>query len=176
MVDNASDDLEDRNEDDQDSSQLLSAQSSSVDPQLQMQVALEHDLNQILAEPATLDDDKLQKLLEKQRVKTTTTDQQKAPYWRDYGRSLRLLAGQGVPAIKFNYSNDRSRPVLLKCSEDGQTLIYSDPAEKRNLISRALGIGVKKRALSDYTGIIYGGATSTFERQKAALMSKLEEQ
>ena len=65
---------------------------------------------------------------------------------------------------------------MLKCTPDGQTLIYSDPDDRRNIISKALGIGLKKRALVDFKGIIYGGATSTFERHKAALMSKLEDQ
>ena len=84
------------------------------------------------------------------------------------------MAGDGIPAIKFNYSNDRTKPVVLKCSLDGQTLIYSDPDDKRNIISRALGIGVKKHALTEYKGILFGGSSSAFERHKDALMYKME--
>ena len=98
------------------------------------------------------------------------------PFWRDYTQCLKKLAGQGIPATKFNYSNDRSRHVILRCSPDGQTLIFSDLADRKNLIYKALGLRVKKRSLSDFTGVIYGGATSTFERYKVALMTKLEKQ
>ena len=54
-------------------------------------------------------------------------------------------------------------------------LLYSDPDSKRNLIEKALGLGLKKRIISDFRGIIFGGSTSTFTRHKAALMAKLED-
>lgn len=133
--------------------------------------ALESEVQTILTSPS-LDEGKLNKLSAKQDL--TKLRNSPLPYWRDYAQSLQVLR-VGIPAVKFNYSNDKSKQVLLQCSADGKTLMYSDPNAKRSVFKKAFGIGMKKRALSDYQGLVFGGATSTFARHKEALLKKLED-
>ena len=45
------------------------------------------------------------------------------PVWMDYDKSCEILQ-QGIPAIKYNFSNDGHRKVILKLNEARTHLIY----------------------------------------------------
>jgi hypothetical protein len=41
----------------------------------------------------------------------------KVPVWRDYDQCCNILQ-EGVPAIKFNFSNNITKQVVLRLSQD----------------------------------------------------------
>ena len=75
---------------------------------------------------------------------------------------------RGIPAVKLNFSNCKTKNVTIRLVDRRQALEYfTDEPEQGNLCSMMFGAGTRRRIpLSDFHGIIYGGSTATFDYHK----------
>ena len=64
---------------------------------------------------------------------------------------------QGIPAVKYNYSNDHYRRVVIRLSHKRSKITYETPeASQRTLLSKLKGNSTSIN-LDEFIGIIYGG-------------------
>ena len=74
---------------------------------------------------------------------------------------------EGIPAVKFNFSNDQVREVMIYLADDGQSFEYTTDS----LITRR-----RKCKFGLFNGLLYGGQTMSFSRHKKRLIKLLKNQ
>ena len=73
----------------------------------------------------------------------------------DFDQSIKVLE-QGISATKYNYSNRKSREILIKISKDHSGLQY----RTKNPIMFEIWKDIK---FTDLNGLLYGGVSMTFK-------------
>ena len=68
---------------------------------------------------------------------------------------------RGINGQKVNFSNSEIKNVIIKLSADGKFLMWQKREGDRSIIDKVMGYS--KIELSQVVGIVYGGATTTFE-------------
>ena len=89
----------------------------------------------------------------------------------DYDKSCEILQ-QGIPAIKYNFSNDGHRKVILKLNEARTHLIYESEQPKSGCLNKLSGVNKRSIPLSAFVNMVYGGQTSTFRRHTKIWVEK----
>ena len=82
------------------------------------------------------------------------------PDWLDIEKCVQLLT-QGIKAVKYNYSNNKTKEVIIKCSTDLNSMTYESTEKSTGIMAR-LGYGTRSIPFKTFHDIIYGGTTSTF--------------
>lgn len=87
---------------------------------------------------------------------------------QQFEQSCRVLE-HGIPAIKFNFSNSRSKTVMIKLTGNRRVLEYTNLQPSKSLASKVFG-QTRRAPMEQFFEVIYGGSTSCFDSHKSTLM------
>ena len=89
-----------------------------------------------------------------------------------YEQHCKILT-RGIPALKYNFSNDKIKSVIIHLSADRKSFEYSAHSSHRGFYDKLIG-RTKVRSFKDFTGLLYGGQTMSFGRHKKSLVKLLK--
>ena len=93
------------------------------------------------------------------------------PAYNNLERCREILRG-GIHARKLNFSNSREQDVIIKLSNDGQSLTITK--QKPGFWHKISGASVRKISFSRVKSIVYGANTSTFMQHKFRMLMSNE--
>ena len=109
-----------------------------------------------------LDEDQINFIQERRLI--NSFDTATIPLWKNFQRCKSLLEA-GIPAIKYNYSNDKSRAIILRLTHDGSQLSYESSLAPSGLLDR-LKRRTKSVKLDNFISLVYGGQSATFKQHR----------
>ena len=90
------------------------------------------------------------------------------PYYTNYERCCRVLEN-GIPAIKFNFTNEKIKHVTIRLVKNRTALEYVTEEPATSFCAKVF-CQKSKVPMSTFSGLIYGGSTMSFGRHKKRLM------
>ena len=85
--------------------------------------------------------------------------------WKSHEKCIQVLK-QGIPVIKYNYHNMKTRKVMLTLTHDNTRLTYTNQDAGSGLLC---GLNKNKSAsfpLKNFMGLVYGAQSATFIKHR----------
>ena len=86
----------------------------------------------------------------------------------DFEKCCEVLQKKGIVATKFNYSNDRKKPVIIKVAPNRKSLTYQIKHDQSAGCLARLFTRRKTVKISSLIGMLFGGTTTVFETAKGS--------
>ena len=83
---------------------------------------------------------------------------------------------EGIPAMKFNFSNDQIKQVHIRLKSNRKAFEYitlDDSKQKKGCCFKIFG-QTRTCQLKDFNGVVFGGQTMSFGRHKGRLIKLLK--